>query len=376
MPQHYRPVAALLAWIKDHLLAAFVPRALLGTCALALVAAPGCKSKGAPNNAGTNAPMGTTADRTYGGPAPAERSDYGGDGYSDSYSDGYAEESKSYGGDYVAEADDAPAPSPEPTVQADSAMGTSASRHRGRASRRSARRERHAYRDTTSTPAPRPAPTHTPGLGTAYGERRHSSVVSTAFERDSASPDSVLSLWYNDWAGIESMAAAYGRRNTTTSSASSSDGSFVVQIIDEHGRTLPASDIDGRRYAAGHAGSRYKIRISNNSAFRFEVVTSVDGLDVIDGEDAAFHKRGYVLDAWSSITIDGWRTSDDTVAAFRFSDIEDSYAERKGKGRNVGVVGVAFFHERGVDPWRERARRHSSDPFPGRYAPPPPPRWR
>ena len=53
----------------------------------------------------------------------------------------------------------------------------------------------------------------------------------------------------------------------------------------------------------------------------------------------------------------------------------DSYAARKGNARNVGVIGVAFFHEEGSRwPWtnQEVDRRHDADPFPGRYADPPP----
>lgn len=323
-------------------------RLLLGIPVAALALSGGCGKNAAATSPATQAPMGTYAD--YGhdpGDAPPPRA---------SADDGYHVDS------VEAEAD------------VDSTrMGTRADSS-GRDFAASAA-QRRAARHARRTETPPPTPTR-PGLGTAYGERHHSTVVNTAFHRASSSPDVVLSLWYNDWEGIESMASAYGRRSTTNASATGGDGRFVISLIDEWGRTLPASDIDGRRYTAGNAGARYKIRITNSSAFRFEVVTSVDGLDVIDGDEAAYHKRGYILDPWQSITIDGWRTSDASVAAFRFSGIEDSYAERTGKGRNVGVVGVAFFHERGAAPWEDLNRRHSSDPFPGRYAPPPPPRWR
>lgn len=360
---------ARLAWITQRLLGILSRvlspllsrggrgrRIAAGISVTALAVAAGCSAnKSAP--AETHPPMGTQADaghRGSVGPTYGERS-YDSD-RSDDYDDAPAE---------YAEA------SPSPASPESAALGTQADVRMGRQAKR---RSRHARRSTS--PAPARVPTHTPGLGTAYGEQHNSTVVNTRFERDNSSPDAVLSLWYNDWEGVRSMAAAYGSRGTSTAIATGTHGPLTVALVDGRGQTLPASDIDGRRYAAGIAGSSYKIRVSNNSAFRFEVVASVDGLDVIDGSDAAYHKRGYVLDAWSSITIDGWRTSDDTVAAFRFSGIEDSYAKRTGKGRNVGVVGVAFFHERGTNPWREHDRRHSSDPFPGQYAPPPPPRWR
>jgi hypothetical protein len=52
--------------------------------------------------------------------------------------------------------------------------------------------------------------------------------------------------------------------------------------------------------------------------------------------------------------------------------MDSSYAERVGKGRNIGVVGVAFFQEEGYSNPDELRRRDTADPFPNRYTPPPP----
>ena len=342
MPTVRRLAISFFAWISAlaRSLRGLGSRPALVVATVALGTAAGCSHKRAAK------PAPPSSSRGYGGSSPES-------GYATSApSDGrYA------GSGARVEAESA---------DSEASLGTTAD-HSGS---RHARRDRRAHDDIYQ-----PSPTPRPGLGTAYGEHHRSSVVNTSFTRGAGSPDVVLSLWYNDHAGVDAMARSRGRR-TNTHSSSTADGAFVVEIVDEHGRTLPATDVDGRRYAAGHAGARYKLRIRNNSAHRFEVVASVDGLDVIDGGDAAFHKRGYILDGWTSITIDGWRTSDDSVAAFRFSAVADSYAERTGRGRNVGVVGVAFFHERGASSWEALERRHSSEPFPGQYAPPPPPRWR
>jgi hypothetical protein len=76
----------------------------------------------------------------------------------------------------------------------------------------------------------------------------------------------------------------------------------------------------------------------------------------------------------ANLEIDGFRQSDDQVAAFRFSKVRDSYAAQRGEARNVGVIGIAFFAERGDD-WDspELRRRDTASPFPneGRFAPPP-----
>jgi len=87
--------------------------------------------------------------------------------------------------------------------------------------------------------------------------------------------------------------------------------------------------------------------VTNPTAQRIEAVVSVDGLDVIDGESADYAtKRGYVVPAHGELRIEGFRVSTAEVAAFRFSSVADSYAGRKGKARNVGVVGLAVFEEK------------------------------
>ncbi|MEO8755332.1 MAG: hypothetical protein ABI624_21940, partial [Casimicrobiaceae bacterium] len=57
-------------------------------------------------------------------------------------------------------------------------------------------------------------------------------------------------------------------------------------------------------------------------------------------------QSGYVLDAWGSVEIAGWRKSLERTAAFYFTDLGNSYAARTGRPQNVGVVGVAVFQER------------------------------
>jgi hypothetical protein len=218
------------------------------------------------------------------------------------------------------------------------------------------------------------APTVRPGLGTSYGEQHFSQITTAPFVRGATQPDVLLSLWYNDVDGVRQAQGAFGSGFDSFSQTSTSDGALVVTVIDESGYSLSSAQVADKRYIVGEPGQRYKLSVQNNSAQRFEVVASVDGLDVIDGQAGSFAKRGYILESWSSITIDGWRTGNESVAAFRFSGMEDSYAERKGDGRNVGVIGFAFFHERGGVPWHELQRRDHADPFPNRFAEPPPPR--
>ena len=96
----------------------------------------------------------------------------------------------------------------------------------------------------------------------------------------------------------------------------------------------------------------------NATTARFEIVASVDGLDVIDGKPADPNRRGYIVDPHDTLVIDGFRTSDANVAAFRFGRVADSYAAQTSGDRNVGVVGLAIFcgARRGVDARRAAAR--------------------
>ena len=132
------------------------------------------------------------------------------------------------------------------------------------------------------------------------------------------------------------------------------------------GRTLPSFLHLGSLYFAGQQGQRYDLRLTNNSAERVEVVITVDGRDVISGELGNYKRqRGYVLDPWASMVVEGYRQSLDQVAAFRFSDPASSYSARRGSPEHVGVVGVAVFEEN-----RRSARRHHKALA---AAPPPPP---
>jgi hypothetical protein len=120
---------------------------------------------------------------------------------------------------------------------------------------------------------------------------------------------------------------------------------YDVQIMREGGETVPTYAKGDRYYVQGAAGERYIIRIVNPTGNRIEAVVSVDGLDVVDGESGDLRKRGYVVPPYGETRIEGFRTSTEDVATFRFSSVDGSYAGKKGKARNVGVIAVALFEE-------------------------------
>lgn len=211
-----------------------------------------------------------------------------------------------------------------------------------------------------------------PGLGTTFGEQVYAPISFSPFIRAASSPWAEVALHYNDAQGVNAHAQYLG---TTPQPLEvyAGDGSLSVALVDDFGRTLHGVQASGRTLIMGQDGERYKIIVRNATTARFEVVASVDGLDVIDGKPADPNRRGYIVDPHDTLVIDGFRTSDANVAAFRFGKVADSYAAQTSGDRNVGVVGLAIFSERGAV-WTpaELHRRDTANPFPSRgYAVPP-----
>lgn len=124
-----------------------------------------------------------------------------------------------------------------------------------------------------------------------------------------------------------------------------------IEIYDRStGRILPVYWHQGRHYVAGQPGNEYEIRVRSRSAERVLAVTSVDGVNVVTGQTASPDQGGYVLEAYASQGIAGWRKSLERTAAFYFTSLPDSYAARTGRPHDVGVIGVALFRE--AQPYR------------------------
>lgn len=102
----------------------------------------------------------------------------------------------------------------------------------------------------------------------------------------------------------------------------------------------------GNYYIEGREGTRFSLRMKNNSGQRVLFVPTIDGLSIMDGKEGSFDSRGYIVNAYDATTIEGWRTSDEEVAEFFFSSPKGSYAKKISKGNNLGVIGCAVFKEK------------------------------
>ena len=187
-----------------------------------------------------------------------------------------------------------------------------------------------------------------PGLATGWGSEKSSTTEAKSFVRASSQPAGTDAIYYNNSAGIKAMAEGSERVKGLQTAA----GELVEWGIKSGMGFLPTYKQGGRRLVTGGSGRSYTITVKNRSKSALEIVASVDGLDVMDGKTATFKKRGYLVAAGATLEIDGFRTSSDTVAAFKFSSVANSYANmRHGNTRNVGVIGIAVFTQQGVNPW-------------------------
>jgi hypothetical protein len=119
-----------------------------------------------------------------------------------------------------------------------------------------------------------------------------------------------------------------------------------MDLVDrDTGSVLPVYPYRGDAWVPGSPGHRYSVRLANQRGERVLVVLSVDGVNAVSGQTAAPGQAGYVLEPWATAEIVGWRKSQQDVAQFVFTDLDNSYAARTGRPRNVGVVGIAVFNE-------------------------------
>lgn len=215
-------------------------------------------------------------------------------------------------------------------------------------------------------PWSQPVPEDRPGLATGWGKEKRSGMTYESFVRASASPAGTDLIFYNDSAGIEAMAKNKRKVGAMQRAAGEmvewgvKGGSRFLETYKEYGY--------GRRLVAGNKGGNYSIVVKNRTKSALEIVASVDGLDVQDGKTASFSKRGYIVAPGKTLEIEGFRTSRNTVAAFKFSSVSGSYANLKhGNTRNVGVIGIAVFTQKGVNPWTWNAdevnQRNSANAF-------------
>ena len=170
-------------------------------------------------------------------------------------------------------------------------------------------------------------------LGTAWGDEINSKIK---FENLGRVSDVVASV------NVFYSGQADGKK---VNSISLLAGQVQFSVIDDNGRSLPTYRKGNDYQIQGKEGQSYRLKYTNTSKKIYEVVASVDGLDVLTGTQGSQYNDGYILYPNQTLIIEGFRKDSDTVASFTFSKPEASYANHNDQGdiNNTGVIGTAFF---------------------------------
>jgi hypothetical protein len=132
----------------------------------------------------------------------------------------------------------------------------------------------------------------------------------------------------------------------------SRDGEYQMLIRPRGRHAADEYFHDGVTWIEGREGSNYVIELSNLTPRRVEFVVSVDGLDVYEGKPAGLGSGGYVVAAYQTVQIPGWRLSNQNAAEFYFSRSKDSYVSQIGGSvSNTGVIGAMVFEEQEISPF-------------------------
>ncbi|MFW2174744.1 hypothetical protein ACG95N_14615 [Acinetobacter guillouiae] len=191
-------------------------------------------------------------------------------------------------------------------------------------------------------------------LGTKWGDEIDSHVTEVQLKRKSDSPLAETIVQYAD----------KNYKGKTVNSISIAAGKVSFSVVDDRGNRIPIYRVGQSYYLSGREGQSYQLQYENNTAKTFEVVASVDGVDVIDGSEASRSNSGYVLHAHDSLKIEGFRKSESAVASFTFSKPKDAYAANSENGsiQNAGVIGTVLYEL--------EAPEDEAKPV-NKYAPPP-----
>jgi hypothetical protein len=131
-----------------------------------------------------------------------------------------------------------------------------------------------------------------------------------------------------------------------------------IEVVSDSGsifQTIPHDDFwKGnthvfKQYLEAKNGEKYGIIIRNRTTERIGVVIAVDGRNIISGKQSNLQNNEmmYIVEAWGATRLDGWRTSQDQVNRFYFTDATDSYTIKTfGDSSALGVIAMAVYKEK------------------------------
>lgn len=195
-------------------------------------------------------------------------------------------------------------------------------------------------------------------LGTKWGDEISSQVTEVNLSRLSEQPIAETQVRY----------ANKQYQGKMVNSISLAAGKISFSVIDDAKQPLALFRDGQNYYLSGQAGQSYQLKYENHSDHTYEVVASVDGIDVLNGRAASRSNAGYILSPHRELSIEGFRKSDKAVASFTFSQPDDAYAANSDHGsiQNTGVIGTVIYQVESA-----KSTEAAQEQKPSKYAPPP-----
>ncbi|OCG02827.1 hypothetical protein [Gilliamella sp. wkB112] len=172
-------------------------------------------------------------------------------------------------------------------------------------------------------------------LGTQWGDGIESHVQQVSMKRTSFNPIDVITINYS----------GHQYKGKTILEVMLNNGRIGMAFLDDRDNKWPLTKQNNKVKLQGLVGQSYQLFYRNYSANTYEIIATVDGLDVINGKAGSLSNDGYILRPYDILVIKGFRKSNNEVAAFTFSDSSNAYANHTDEGSvgNVGVIGTAVF---------------------------------
>ncbi len=135
-------------------------------------------------------------------------------------------------------------------------------------------------------------------------------------------------------------------------------GEVGIEVVSDRGtvfQAIPHKDYRtggtrvSKKYLEAHKGENYGIVITNRTPERVGVVIAVDGRNIITGKRSELGNTEsmYIVNAYETARYDGWRTSQEQVHRFYFTDAADSYSVKTfADSSALGVIAMAVFREK------------------------------
>ncbi len=122
----------------------------------------------------------------------------------------------------------------------------------------------------------------------------------------------------------------------------------VELTLEVNGRPVREFEHEKKTYVESRENTEYSLRIKNGTAGRALAVISIDGINAISGQPVTNSpdEMGYVLNAYETQTIKGYRADENTAASFKFVKRGDSYATEKAEGQGNGVIAIRVYREK------------------------------